>query len=110
MHHHFSFWAIILVLQLCGRKELWTRLNGNLIVYTSKLEAAGWRPAVDTYAGFLAMMRTEDHETAHINDARRVFWMDTCNRAISSQHYQNQATQTYWPVRIVHPRNLPMCT
>ena len=47
---------IRLLLMMCGRMDIWSRLSGNLVVDTSKLEAAGWRPAVDTYAGFLAMM------------------------------------------------------
>lgn len=51
---------IRLLLMMCGRKDIWSRLSGNLVVDTSKLEAAGWRPAVDTYAGFLAMMRVEE--------------------------------------------------
>jgi nucleoside-diphosphate-sugar epimerase len=49
-----------LLLMMCGRMDIWSRLDGNLVVDTSKLEAAGWRPALDTYAGFLAMMRVEE--------------------------------------------------
>jgi hypothetical protein len=45
---------------MCGRMDIWSRLSGILVVDTSKLEAAGWRPAVDTYAGFLAMVRAQE--------------------------------------------------
>ena len=51
-----------LLLMMCGRKDLWSRLSGDLVVDTSKLESAGWRPAIDTYAGLLEMMRAEDGE------------------------------------------------
>ena len=49
-----------LLLMICGRNDLWTRLSGNLVVDTSKLESVGWRPAIDTYAGLLEMMRSVD--------------------------------------------------
>ena len=48
-----------LLLMVAGRQDLWSRLSGNLVVDTSKLEAAGWRPAIDTYSGLLEMMRAE---------------------------------------------------
>jgi len=51
-----------LLLMLCGRTDLWSRLSGNFVVDTSKLESVGWRPAVDTYEGLLEMMRAEDGE------------------------------------------------
>ena len=53
-----------LLLMMCGRTDLWSRLSGNMVVDTSKLESVGWRPAVDTYTGFLEMMRAEDDVTA----------------------------------------------
>ena len=49
----FSLW-------ICGRSDLWSRFNGDLVVDTSKLEAAGWRPATDTFGGLRQMMRAED--------------------------------------------------
>jgi UDP-glucose 4-epimerase len=49
----FSLW-------ICGRSDLWSRLSGNMVVDTSKLEAAGWRPATDTFGGLRQMMRAED--------------------------------------------------
>jgi len=49
-----------LLLTMCGRKDLWSRLNGNMIVDTSKLESAGWHPVIGTYEGLLGMMRAED--------------------------------------------------
>jgi nucleoside-diphosphate-sugar epimerase len=53
-----------LLLTLCGRQSLWSRLNEDLVVDISKLEAAGWRPTIDTYSGLLEMMRTEDDKKA----------------------------------------------
>jgi nucleoside-diphosphate-sugar epimerase len=47
---------------LCGRTDLWSRLSGNSVVDTSKLESVGWRPAIDTYEGLRGMMRAEDGE------------------------------------------------
>src|ERR1035441_4217642 len=38
-----------LALMLCGRRDLWLRFSEDLVVNTSKLESAGWHPAVDTY-------------------------------------------------------------
>ena len=49
-----------LLLMICGRNDLWSRLSENLVVDTSKLESVGWRPAIDTYAGLLEMMRSVD--------------------------------------------------
>ena len=46
-------------MMMCGRADLWSRLSGDLVVDTSKLEAAGWRPVIDTYGGLLGMMRAE---------------------------------------------------
>jgi nucleoside-diphosphate-sugar epimerase len=51
-----------LLLMLCGRTNLWSRFSGDLVVDTSKLESAGWRPAIDTYEGLRGMMRAEDGE------------------------------------------------
>jgi len=51
-----------LLLMLCGRTDLWSRLSGNFVVDTSKLESVGWRPAIDTYEGLRGMMRAEDGE------------------------------------------------
>ena len=51
-----------LALMLCGRRDLWLRFSEDLVVNTSKLESAGWHPAVDTYQGLLGMMRAEDGE------------------------------------------------
>jgi nucleoside-diphosphate-sugar epimerase len=51
-----------LLLVLCGRKDLWSRLSGNFVVETSKLESVGWRPAIATYEGLRGMMCAEDGE------------------------------------------------
>jgi nucleoside-diphosphate-sugar epimerase len=53
---------IRLSLMMFGCKDLWARMIGDLVVDTSKLESAGWHPAVDTYQGQLGMMRAEDGE------------------------------------------------
>jgi UDP-glucose 4-epimerase len=53
-----------LLLIMCGRKDVWVRLSGDLVVDTSKLESVGWRPAIDTYEGLRGMMRAEDGENA----------------------------------------------
>ena len=52
--------VIRLLLTMCGRGDLWSRISGDLVVDTSRLESAGWRPAIDTYEGLLGMMRAED--------------------------------------------------
>lgn len=49
-----SLWA-------CGCSDLWPRFNGDLVVDTSKLQSAGWRPTVDTYSGLLKMMHGFDN-------------------------------------------------
>jgi len=49
-----------LALAVLRRRYLWHRLNEDLVVDTSKLQALGWRPPVDTYAGILAMVRAEN--------------------------------------------------
>lgn len=46
-------------LVLSSRGHLWQRMSGDLVVDTGKLQALGWRPAVDTYDGIVAMMRAE---------------------------------------------------
>src|SRR5664280_347711 len=51
-----------LLLIMCGRKDVWVRLSGDLVVDTSKLESVGWRSAIDTYEGLRGMMRAEDGE------------------------------------------------
>jgi nucleoside-diphosphate-sugar epimerase len=53
---------IRLSLMMFGRKDLWARMSGDLVVDTSKLESAGWRPAIATYEGLRGMMRAEDDE------------------------------------------------
>lgn len=49
-----------LALRLMRQRELWARLGEDLVVDTAKLQALGWRPAVDTYQGIVAMIRAED--------------------------------------------------
>ena len=45
---------------LLGYPHFWERIANNLVVDTSNLESLGWRAPLDTYEGFVAMMRAED--------------------------------------------------
>jgi UDP-glucose 4-epimerase len=56
--------VIRFLLTVGGRKDLWLRLNGDLVVDTSKFESLGWRPAKDTREGLLGMMSADDNERA----------------------------------------------
>ena len=60
---HIPHFLIRLVLRVIGRTDLWSRLSGELIVDTGKLEAAGWRPAVETYDGLREMVSAEIEES-----------------------------------------------
>jgi UDP-glucose 4-epimerase len=51
-----------LALMLMNRSHLWERLGDELVVDTTKLEALGWRPAVETYDGLRAALSTENGE------------------------------------------------
>ncbi len=53
---------IHLSLMMFGRKDLWARMSGDLVVDTSKLESVGWRPAIAMSEGLRGMMRAEDDE------------------------------------------------
>jgi nucleoside-diphosphate-sugar epimerase len=55
---------IQLALRLLGLTHLWERISESLVVDTSKLESFGWRPTVNTYEGFVAMMRAEGGKTS----------------------------------------------
>jgi nucleoside-diphosphate-sugar epimerase len=44
------------VLTVLGHRYLWERIGDELVVDTSKFEALGWRPAVDTHTGLAAML------------------------------------------------------
>jgi nucleoside-diphosphate-sugar epimerase len=59
---HVPLAIMRLLLKLTGREDIWRRLYGDLVVDTSKLQSAGWRPTVDTYEGLRGMMRAEDGE------------------------------------------------
>ncbi len=52
--------ALRLGLSLLGQGKLWQRISEDLVVDTSKLAAFGWRPALETYDGFRAMLSAED--------------------------------------------------
>ena len=60
---HIPHALIRLALMVIGRTDLWSRLSGELIVDTGKLEAAGWRPAVETYDGLREMVSAENEES-----------------------------------------------
>jgi nucleoside-diphosphate-sugar epimerase len=55
---------IHLSLMMFGRKDLWARMSGDLVVDTSKLELVGWHPVIDIYEGLRRMLRVEDGESA----------------------------------------------
>jgi len=52
-----------LSLWICSRSDLWSRFSGDLVVDTSKLESAGWRPATDSYGALHGMMRAENGDS-----------------------------------------------
>ena len=52
------------VLTLLGLRYLWERIGDELVVDTSKFEALGWRPVVDTYDGLAAMLHDPAPEVA----------------------------------------------
>lgn len=60
---HIPHVLIRLALMVIGRTDLWSRLSGELLVDTGKLEAAGWRPAVETYGGLREMVSAENEES-----------------------------------------------
>jgi nucleoside-diphosphate-sugar epimerase len=45
---------------LIGRRQLWERLGGELVVDTTKLASLGWRPALETYDGLHAAVSIEN--------------------------------------------------
>src|SRR5262249_53886685 len=51
-------------LMAIGCKSLWERIGGELTVDTGKLEAAGWRPTIDTFSGLAEVMRQDDPRPA----------------------------------------------
>jgi len=52
---------------LLGLSGIWERVSNNLVVDTSKLESLGWRAPLDTYEGFVAMMRAENGKADEIS-------------------------------------------
>ena len=52
-------------LLLANKRRIWQRLAGSLVVDTSKLELAGWRPVLETSAGLSAMLSTSDNVDAN---------------------------------------------
>ena len=58
------------LLAVGGRKDLWLRLTGDLVVDTSKFESLGWRPAKDTREGLLGMMSADEGESAAKKDRK----------------------------------------
>jgi UDP-glucose 4-epimerase len=48
------------LLKTVGREADWERIAGDFVVDASKLMALGWRPAVETRAGIISMMRSEN--------------------------------------------------
>ena len=52
---------------LLGYPHFWERIANNLVVDTNNLESLGWRAPLDTYEGFVAMMRAEDGKAGENN-------------------------------------------
>ena len=48
------------LLKTVGREADWERIAGDFVVDASKLMAISWRPAVETRAGIISMMRSEN--------------------------------------------------
>jgi len=48
--------TIRIMLDLIGQEKLWARVSEDLVVDTGKLESFGWRPTLETYDGFCAML------------------------------------------------------
>jgi nucleoside-diphosphate-sugar epimerase len=55
---------IRILLTLGGRKDVWLRFSGDLVVDTSKFESLGWRPVKNTAEGLLEMVQTSDNDRA----------------------------------------------
>ncbi len=52
--------AVKRILTSLGREADWERVSGPFVVDVSKLMATGWRPAIETHAGIVRMMRAEN--------------------------------------------------
>jgi UDP-glucose 4-epimerase len=52
---------IALASRAIGRAEEWQRLGGTLVADPIKLMQAGWKPATDTRAGLVALVRQHPH-------------------------------------------------
>ena len=55
MNVYFPQSIIRVLLTLGGRKDIWLRFSGDLVVDTSKFESLGWRPIMSTAEGLLKM-------------------------------------------------------
>jgi nucleoside-diphosphate-sugar epimerase len=60
-----------LVLTMLGHRYLWERIGDELVVDTGKFEALGWRPAVGTYDGLVAMLHGSAEGAIHTEVAPR---------------------------------------
>src|SRR5665811_253754 len=52
--------AVRKLMKSFGREADWERVTGRFVIDVSKLMAAGWRPAIETHAGIVAMMAAEN--------------------------------------------------
>ena len=68
---HFPQGPIRRLLTLGGRKDIWLRFSGDLIVDTSKFESLGWRPVTSTAEGLLEMLQTNDNNCTATTDQVR---------------------------------------
>jgi UDP-glucose 4-epimerase len=51
--------AVKRIMKSVGREADWERISGSFVVDASKLMAIGWRPAIATWDGIVAMMRAD---------------------------------------------------
>ena len=61
---HFPQGLIRRLLTLGGRKDIWLRFSGDLIVDTSKFDSLGWRPVTSTAEGLLEMLQFSGNNRA----------------------------------------------
>jgi UDP-glucose 4-epimerase len=56
--------AVKRILKSFGREADWERVSGTFVVDISKLLATGWTPSIETRAGIIRMMRSENGAAA----------------------------------------------
>jgi nucleoside-diphosphate-sugar epimerase len=83
MNVHFPQGLIRLLLTLGGRKDIWLRFNGDLVVDTSKFELLGWRPVTSAAEGLLEVLKTNDNNcTASMGQVRELTYAASAIAAV----------------------------